>query len=238
MKTLGLIGGTGPESTVEYYQAIISKFQEKSGDPENLPEFLINSINMYKIFGLLENGKTEELIDYLTAAVHQLEKAGADFAVLAANTPHIVFDQVQEKVDIPLISIVEETVEKTRQLKIQKVALIGTKFTMENDFFSRPFADSGIEVQMPDAEEQQYIHEKIVKELEKGIVEQDTKEQFLDIIAMMEKRGGVEGVILGCTELPMLIKPEDTGMHQLNTTEIHVNAIVAAILEDNEKVGK
>lgn len=120
MKTLGLIGGTGPESTVEYYQAIISKFQKKSGDSESLPEFLINSINMYKIFELLENGKTDELIDYLVGAVHQLEKAGADFAVLAANTPHIVFGQVQEKVDIPLISIVEETAEKARQLNIKK----------------------------------------------------------------------------------------------------------------------
>ena len=165
MKTLGLIGGTGPESTVEYYQAIISKFQKKSGDSESLPEFLINSINMYKIFELLENGKTDELIDYLVGAVHQLEKAGADFAVLAANTPHIVFGQVQEKVGIPLISIVEETAEKVRQLNIKKVGLLGTKFTMENDFFLHPFEKSLIEVQMPNEEEQQYLHEKIVKEL-------------------------------------------------------------------------
>lgn len=234
MKTLGLIGGTGPESTIEYYQAIISKFQEKTGDPENLPEFLMNSINMYKIFELLENGRTDELADYLAAAVHRLEKAGADFAVLAANTPHIVFDQVQEKVGIPLISIVEETAEKTRQLNLKKVGLLGTKFTMENDFFSRPFADSQIELQMPNEEEQHYIHEKIVKELEKGIVKQDTKEQFLEIIAKMEERGGIEGVILGCTELPMLIKPADTRMQQLNTTDIHVDAIVEAMLENNK----
>ncbi|CEG21373.1 Aspartate racemase [Planococcus massiliensis] len=231
MKTLGLIGGTGPESTVEYYQAIISKFQEKSGDSENLPEFLINSINMYKIFELLENGRTEELTDYLAAAIHQVERAGADFAVLAANTPHIVFDQVQSKVKIPLISIVEETAEKTRQLNIKNVGLLGTKFTMENNFFVRPFEESSIQLQMPNEEEQQYIHEKIVKELEKGIVEPDTKERFLDIVAKMEERDGIEGIILGCTELPMIIKPEDTNMHQLNTTDIHVDAIVAAILE-------
>lgn len=234
MKTLGLIGGTGPESTVEYYQAIISKFQKKSGDSESLPEFLINSINMYKIFELLENGKTNELTDYLAGAVHRLEKAGADFAVLAANTPHIVFGQVQEKVGIPLISIVEETAEKVRQLNIKKVGLLGTKFTMENDFFLHPFEKSLIEVQMPNEEEQQYLHEKIVKELEKGIVKPDTKERFLDIISKMEKRNGIEGIILGCTELPMIIKPEDTKMHQLNTTDIHVDAIVAAILEMNK----
>src|SRR5690606_19886582 len=157
-----------------------------------------------------------------------------DFAVLAANTPHIVFGQVQEKVDIPLISIVEETAEKVRQLNIKKVGLLGTKFTMENDFFLHPFEKSLIEVQMPNEEEQQYLHEKIVKELEKGIVKPDTKERFLDIISKMEKRNGIEGIILGCTELPMIIKPQDTKMQQLNTTDVHVDAIVAAILEKNK----
>ena len=237
MKKLGLIGGTGPESTVEYYQAIIAKFQEKTGNSEALPEFLIYSINMYKIFDLLESEKMDELIDYLASAVHQLEKAGAEFAVLAANTPHIVFDQVQEKAGIPLISIVEETVERTRRLDIGKIGLIGTKFTMENDFFIRPFAADKIEVQMPNEGEQQYIHEKIVKELEKGIVRQETKDEFLNIISKMEQREGIEGVILGCTELPMLIKTGDTEIHQLNTTEIHIEAIVEAII-GNKKLGK
>lgn len=105
---------------------------------------------------------------------------------------------------------------------------------MENDFFLHPFEKSHIEVQMPNEEEQQYLHEKIVKELEKGIVKPDTKERFLDIISKMEKRNGIEGIILGCTELPMIIKPEDTKMLQLNTTDIHVDAIVAAILEMNQ----
>ena len=231
MKKLGMIGGTGPEATVDYYQSIIAKYQEKTGDPESLPEFLINSINMYKIFDLLENEKTEELADYLALSVLALEKGGADFAVLSANTAHIVFDDVQQKVDIPLISIVEESVRAAEKMKLKKLGLLGTKFTMENDFFQKVFTARQKELVVPTQEEQNFMHQKIVDELEKGIVNEETKEAFLKIVARMIEQDGIEGVILGCTELPMLIKPGDSVIPQLNTTEIHVEAIVAAILE-------
>ncbi|ETP67171.1 hypothetical protein G159_18680 [Planococcus glaciei CHR43] len=231
MKKLGMIGGTGPEATVDYYQSIIAKYQEKTGDPESLPEFLIHSINMYKIFGLLENNQTEELTDYLAEAVGVLEKGGAEFAVLTANTAHIVFEAVQQRTKIPLISIVEESVQAADDMKLDKVGLLGTKFTMENDFFQQVFNGRQKEIVVPTQQEQEFIHQKIVDELEKGVAKDDTKEAFLKIVSRMVEEDGIEGVILGCTELPMLIKPEDSAIPQLNTTEIHVEAIVAAILE-------
>jgi aspartate racemase len=185
---------------------------------------------MYKIFELLENNKTEELTDYLVEAVESLERGGAEFAVLTANTAHIVFDAVQQKAGIPLISIVEESVRAADDMKLGKIGLLGTKFTMENDFFQQVFNGRQKEIVVPTQPEQEFIHQKIVNELEKGVVKDDTREAFLKIISRMAEEGGIEGVILGCTELPMLIKPEDTKIRQLDTLEIHVEAIVGAML--------
>lgn len=232
MKKLGMIGGTGPESTVDYYQSIISKFQQQTGTQESLPELLIYSINMYKIFELLQNEQEEELAEYLATAVLSLERAGADFAVISANTPHIVFDKVQQQVNIPMISIVEETYRKAEQLKLQKVGLLGTKFTMENDFFKKPFTANGKEIFVPNETEQQYIHEKTVKELEKGIVKDETKKEFLAIAGNLIERHGIDGLILGCTEFPMILKPEDLEIPQLNTVKIHVDEIVKTMVEE------
>ena len=232
MKKLGMIGGTGPESTVDYYQSIISKFQEETGSKESLPELLIYSINMYKIFDLLQNNQEEELAEYLAAAVLSLERAGADFAVISANTPHIVFDKVQQKVNIPMVSIVEETYRRTQQLEIQKVGLLGTQFTMENRFFKEPFTVNGKEIFVPNEQDQRFIHEKIVKELERGIVNEGTKKEFLAIAERMIEQHDIEGLILGCTEFPMIFKPEDLDIPQLNTVEIHVAKIVHMIIAD------
>lgn len=232
MKKLGMIGGTGPESTVDYYQSIISRFQEDTGSKESLPELLIYSINMYKIFDLLQNNQEEELAEYLAAAVLSLERAGADFAVISANTPHIVFDKVQQKVNIPMISIVEESYRTAHQLEIDKIGLLGTKFTMENDFFKEPFMANGKEIFVPNEQDQQFIHEKIVKELERGIVNEETKKEFLAIAERMIEQHDIEGLILGCTELPMIFKPQDLDIPQLNTVEIHVAKIVDMITAD------
>ena len=232
MKKLGMIGGTGPESTLDYYQSIIKRFQEETGNEESLPELLIYSVNMYKIFDLLQNGQEEELAEYLAAAVLSLERAGADFAVMSANTPHIVFDKVQQKVNIPMVSIVEETYRRTQQLELKKIGLLGTKFTMENDFFKEPFSVNDQEIFVPNEDEQQFLHGKIVAELEQGIVKEETKKEFLAIAEKLIERHDIEGIVLGCTELPMIFKPEDLDIPQLNTVEIHVAKIVEMILED------
>lgn len=229
MQKVGIVGGMGPESTVDYYQLIISKFREKIVSKEELPELFINSINMYKMFNLLMDGQTEELINYLAKAVQNLEKVGCDCVAMSANTPHIVFEQVQQKVQIPMISIVEETYKKADELGLERIGLLGTKFTMESDFFNKPFISNQKNIIVPKQSEQEYIHKKIVEELEIGIVNNETKKEFLKIVTQMINRDDIQGVILGCTELPMLIKNEDLNIHQLNTTEIHVNKIVDTI---------
>lgn len=230
MKKVGIVGGTGPESTVDYYQSIISKFQEKIGSKEELPELFINSINMYKMFNLLMNGQTHDLINYLTDAVQKLERVGADFVVMSGNTPHIVFERVQKEVEVPMISIVEETFLKAQELSLEKIGLIGTKFTMENDFFKQTFISHNIEVVVPNQTEQEYIHRKIVEELENGIVRNETKERFINIINQMVEKDAIHGIVLGCTELPLLIKNEDLNIHSLNTAEIHIDKIIDTIL--------
>ncbi|MBS4194295.1 aspartate/glutamate racemase family protein [Lederbergia citri] len=226
MKKLGMVGGLGPESTVDYYQTIITKYQERIGSKEVLPELFINSINMYQVFQFIDQSDLEGLADYLVEAVQKLEQVGSDFAIISANTPHIVFNQVQNRVQIPLYSIVEETYKKARELGLDKIGLIGTKFTMEHSFFKTAFTSQGIEIVVPTASEQQYIHKKIVEELENGIVNKTTKKSYLDIIKEMVQRDQIQGVILGCTELPMIIKKEDLDIPQLNTTEIHIDRIL------------
>jgi aspartate racemase len=229
LNIVGIIGGIGPESTVDYYQSIIAKFQERIGSKEILPELVINSINMYKIFELISNEKITELVEYIADSVQSLSKAGANVAAISGNTPHLVFDQVQEKVDIPIISIVEATFVQAKELELKRIGLIGTKFTMEHDFFKKPFISDHKEIFLPSEPEQAYIHRKIVEELEKGLVKEETKAKFLEIIQQMIRRNQLEGIILGCTELPMIIKANDLELPILNTTEIHVNKIVDTI---------
>lgn len=230
MKKVGIVGGMGPESTVDYYQQIITKFQNRVGSKEELPELFINSINMYKMFHMLHEQRLDDLIDYLTDAVQKLQVVGADFVVMSANTPHVVFEQVQENVQVPMISIVEETYLFSQELGIEKLGLLGTKFTMERDFFKKPFIAHDKTIYVPDEVDQVYIHKKVVEELEHGIVKSETKESFLTIIEQMIKKKNIEGLILGCTELPMIIKGEDVDIPLLNTAEIHVNKIVDCIL--------
>lgn len=188
---------------------------------------------MYKIFELLSEERTEDLAEYLVNAGRELERIGADFVIMAANTPHIVFNQVQKKINVPMISIVEATCEKAQELKLKKIGLIGTKFTMENDFFMKPFTEQNIDIIVPEESEQSYIHQKTVEELENGIIKEQTKKEFLSIINRMQEQEGITGIILGCTEFPMLIKEEDLSIQQLNTTKIHITKTVDAIFADD-----
>jgi aspartate racemase len=230
MKKLGIIGGTGPESTVDYYQSIIAEYQKQVGNPNDLPELLIYSINMYKIFRFLEAGEYQALADYLGSAVRSLERAGADFAVIAANTPHIVFNEILQQVNIPMISIVEETYRDADAKGFRKIGLLGTKSTMSEEFYKEPFWEADKEIIIPEESVQNWIHEKIVSELEHGIVKKETKEEFIKIVERMVEEQNIEAVILGCTEFPMLLKSEDLSIPLLNTVEIHVKKIVETLV--------
>ncbi|MFG6118004.1 aspartate/glutamate racemase family protein [Thalassobacillus sp. B23F22_16] len=232
MKRAGIIGGLGPESTVDYYKLFIDKYQQRVNSRQKLPELYINSINMYNIFQFISENEIDKLIEYVGNAAQQLESIGADFIVIAANTPHIVFDEVRKQVNVPMISIVEATYERTKEMGIENAGLLGTKFTMEHNFFKDQFWKHNEKITVPSEEQQAYLHEKIVEELENGIVKEDTKKDFIQVVNQMIEESGIDGLILGCTELPMILKEGDVSIPLINTMKIHVDKMIEQVFRE------
>lgn len=230
MKKLGLIGGMGPESTIPYYHDIVYGVQEAIGEQE-FPELTIESVNVFKVLNLCGEKKYDELTEYLMRAIDNLAKSGTDFVALSANTPHIVFDRLKEQSPIPLISIVEATCKEAQRRELKKIGLLGTIFTMTGDFFKAPFIQNGIEVIVPTESEMEKINEKISTELELGIVKDETLVAFQQIITRMRDEDGIEAVVLGCTELPLLLNDEVSPVPCLDTMQIHIQEIVETILD-------
>ena len=224
MKKIGIIGGLGPEATADYYKRIVDFFHEHNRSLSS-PEIIIYSVDMTELFKFVADKHWEPLVDWLTSKLVALKNAGADFAAISANTPHIVFDQVQEKSPLPLISIVEATLASAKSIGLGKVGLLGTKFTMQSNFFGSRFAKEGIVVVVPNDHEQQYIHDKLVSEIELGIFNESTRQELLAIISRMRERDNIDAVILGCTELPLILNDGMSKISFLNTTAIHVAAI-------------
>ena len=230
MKTVGIIGGIGPESTIEYYRGIIAGYRQRQTDG-SYPSIIINSIDLTKLLGPITANELEKATDYLVNEVQKLARAGADFGAIAAGTPHIVFDAIRKRSPIPLISIVEAACEAAAKLKLKKIALFGTRFTMQGRFYPDVFSRAGITLVTPEAEEQAYIHDKYMNDLVNGIILPETRERLLAILDEMKKRDGVEGLILGGTELSLILRDsEHNGIPILDTTKIHVESIVAELL--------
>ena len=228
-KTLGLIGGTGPESTIEYYRLLIAKYREQADG--NSPPLIINSVNIKPLLEWMTAGELGKVTDYIATEIEKLYRAGADFAALTANTPHIVFDELQQRSPLPLVSIVEATRDHVQQLGLKTVALFGTRFTMQAPFYPAVFSRTGIKLVTPTDEEQNYIHEIYLGELLKDIFRPETRTKLLTIADGMKARDGIEAVILGGTELPLLLRdPEHNGMPLLDTTRIHVDRLIAEML--------
>lgn len=228
MKTIGLLGGLGPEATVDYYKEIIKNVNERNNDGSlSYPEIVIYSVNMDRFISLLENEKYEVASNYLATCINKMANAEVDFAAMSANTPHLLFHEIQRKVSIPLISIVDSCAQKARDLGLKRSGLIGTKFTMEGDFYPDAFQTFGLEVIIPQPDEREIINEKLFKELELGIFKEETKQLMLDIVQKMIDRDGIDSMILGCTEFPiMFTEASYLGIPFLNTTRIHVGQIV------------
>jgi len=233
MKTIGMIGGTGPESTIEYYRLIIASYREQVHDG-SYPPILLNSIDMTKMLDLIAANQLAEVTEYLVGEVQKLAHAGADFGFLASNTPHIVFNEIQRRSPIPLISIVEAACRATRALGLNTVGLFGTRFTMQARFYPEVFSREGIALVVPDPADQDYIHEKYMGELVHGVYRAETRERLLGIADRLREREGIQGLILGGTELPLLLRDVgDRGIPFLDTTRIHVEQAVAhMMLED------
>ena len=227
MKILGIIGGLGPESTVEYYQNIIALYRERQRDG-SYPEFIINSVDLKKGLDFMTVNNLGGMADYLLEEIDKLAQAGANFGLISANTPHIVFDEVASKSPIPLISIVEATCTAAKALKLRRLALFGTRFTMQGTFYPKVFSREGIALVVPDATDQDYLHDKYLNELVPGKFLPETRARLLAIVDRMKANSDIDGVILAGTELPLILRDaEHNGIPFLNTTTIHCEAAVA-----------
>ncbi|HBF37824.1 MAG TPA: aspartate racemase [Firmicutes bacterium] len=230
MKKIGMIGGFGPESTLEYYRLMIDKYRELQGE-ESLPEIFIYSMDMYTMLNMIGEHRWDETVEWLLQGIHALKKAGADFGIISANTPHVVFDKLKSLSPIPLISIVEETCKKVKESKLQKVGLLGTLFTMKASFFQEVFTRDNITLVVPEKQEQEYIHQKLMTEIELGKIYEKTRQDLLAIIKRMITDDGIQGVVLGCTELPLILTRSEFGIAFFNTTKIHVESAIGYCIE-------
>ena len=230
MKKFGLVGGMGPESTIPYYHDIVYGVQEALGELI-FPELSIESVNVFEVLRLCGEKQYDKLTEYLMGAINNLAKSGADFAALSANTPHIVFDKLKEQSPIPLISIVEATCEEAKLRGLKKIGLLGTIFTMTGEFFKAPFVKNGIQIIVPTESEIELVNDKISTELELGIVKEETLLFFQKVISRMKDEDGIEAIVLGCTELPLLLNDEVSPVLCLDTMQIHVRSIVKTIVE-------
>ena len=232
MKTLGIIGGTGPESTVEYYQRLIAAHRRRhpAGRP---PSLIINSVDNTRIVDWFTANELPPIVEYLASEIDRLARAGADFALIAANTPHLVFDEVQQRVRIPLLSIVEATADAAAAAGVKRLALFGTRFTMQAPMFPEAFARRGIAIVAPNADEQEFIHAKYMGELFVGTILDETRVALVEIVEAMKQRDRIDGLILGGTELSQILRDATAaGLPVLDTTQIHVDAAVDRLLTD------
>jgi aspartate racemase len=231
MTTLGIVGGIGPESTVEYYRSLIAGYRQLKPDG-SYPSIIINSISVTRLLALMEANQLSQVADYLVDELQKLVSAGADFGIIAANTPHIVFDEVQQRSSIPLVSIVEAARAEAERRGITRLGLLGTRYTMKARFYPDVFSRKGITLVVPPEKEQDYLHDKYVGELLKNVFLPETRARLLEIIENLKQQHQIEAVILGGTELPLILHADEAcGIPLLDTTQIHVQAVVERMLE-------
>ncbi len=226
MATLGIVGGIGPESTIEYYRALLAGYRERHGSA-SAPSIVINSIDAYRMLGLFGAGRLPEAVEYLAAELRRLGDAGATLGIVAANTPHVVFDEVQARSPIPLVSIVTATRDVVQAGGWRRPGLFGTRFTMGGSFYQDVFTRAGIEIVVPEDADQAYIHDKYMTELLRNEFLDETLGGLLAIVERMKTDRGIDALILGGTELPLILRGREAhGLPLLDTTKIHAQAAV------------
>lgn len=224
-KRIGILGGISHESTIRYYELILRTYYERTKN-YYYPEIVIFSLNFQK-FTDLEIKNREEYTNYITEGITALENAGAEFIIMAANSPHAVFSEVEKRSTVPLLSIVAVTAEEAYQHTMNTLLLLGIKFTMQSSFYQDVCKTYGINVIVPTLSEQDEINKIIFDELVIGVIKKESKERLLQIINAHE----VDGVILGCTELPLILNQADTEKPLLDTVELHAKAALNCSLE-------
>ncbi len=225
MKKIGLVGGTGPESTIMYYKELNSKIDETTGG-KNMPELSIESVNFRRAWELVSSERYKELADYLSEKVNNLVEGGAEIIALTAATMHIVFDEIENNIKVSLVSIPKAVRDEVVRKGYKKVGLLGTIFTMEQDFMKKDLLQAGIDVIVPDKADRELIAKRIYEELELGIVKESTLQEFNEIIKKMENVHGIEAIILGCTELPLILNDENCLLPCLDSVAIHIKKLI------------
>lgn len=223
MKKIGILGGMAPESTLEFYRQLATLAQENLPGRE-YPTIIIYSLNMEEFRKPLNSGNYSEAVSILSGGIKSLSRAGADFAIMASNTPHMFFDELAERSPIPLLSIVDEAAKEADRRGFTRVGLFGTRFTMEGSFYRKGFEKYGISVVVPGDEDRSYIHEKAMGELADGKIVESTQKRLVEISRKMAREEGIQALILGSTELPLILNEEVLGIPVLDTTRIGVQA--------------
>lgn len=229
MKKLGLIGGTGPESTILYYKKLTSGVQ-KQREQNGFPHLTIESLSVFEVLDFCKRNDHAGLTAYLTAGVRNLAAAGAEFAAFTGITPHIVFDEVARQSPIPMVSMVQAACRYTVKQQYRKVALLGTMPTMNGDFVPKPFRENNVEVIVPPEAEKEWIHEKIETELEYGIVKPETQATFAGIAARLIQEEKAEAILLGCTELPLIFEGITLPAEKIDVMQIHIQTLIEQIV--------
>jgi len=228
-KRIGILGGMSPESTTEYYEYITRTYTQRFGD-YGYPEIIIYSVSFQPYVDWPNEERWDLVARGLGQAAQRLEAAGADFILIATNTMHLVFDEVQASVRVPMLSLLDAVGEAILARGIGTVGLLGTKFTMEKTFYQEALAQKGIAVLVPDAGDRAYVNDVIYTELVAGQIRDESRAGYVEVIERLAERGA-EGVILGCTEIPLLVSAADVGLPLFDTTTIHAEAALRYALE-------
>ncbi|MEA4926995.1 MAG: amino acid racemase [Syntrophomonadaceae bacterium] len=229
MKKVGLVGGLGPASTIDYYREIVEIYRKEKGD-DNYPAIVIDSINMGELVRGIESQNFNDVARQLLNSVANLAQAGASFAAIASNSPHVVWDLIKDRASIPLISIVDATCDRIIRQNYNKVLIFATKFTMKNGLYSTALSKRNINWVLPNEEDIEILGNIIYPNLENGIVIEQDKQKMVGIAEKYIKQHGADSILLGCTEIPLMIKPGDVSVPVINTTEIHIEKICAMLM--------
>ena len=230
MKKIGLVGGTGPESTVMYYKKLNTEIDRLTGGTA-MPDIAIESVNFRRAWDYVSNEKYDLLTDYLEEKVKSLISGGAEVISLTAITMHMVFAELSKRTDYPLVSIPKAVCEEVVSQGISRVGLLGTVFTMEQDYMKKDLISAGVKVFVPNEKERELIGKRIFEELEMGIVKESTLTEFVTIIDRMKGDDGIEGIILGCTELPLILNSDNCPVSCFDTVYIHLKKLVSLAME-------
>lgn len=232
MKKIGLVGGTGPESTLMYYKELNSRI-DKMTEGIAMPDVAIESVNFRKAWDMVVAKDCENLSDYISEKINALKMTGSEVIALTAVTMHIVFEAVEKKTGVSLISIPMSVCKEAVKRGFKKIGLLGTIFTMEQDYMKKDFLQAGIDVFVPDAEDRKLVAKRILEELEVGIVKESTLKEFNEIILRMKQEHGIEAVVLGCTEIPLLLNDENCVLPCLDSVDIHINELIDLVCKED-----